>query len=258
MGGQDDNSLVIWEVGSGKSVAATPAASYAALAVKWFHGSNERLITGGQQHVRKWEFNYDRRRLFSEDLKTGGIKRIFTVLEITPDDRLLYAGTSTGDVLLFSIDSNNFLTTSSHRFSLGITSLAYLEDEGMVLVGTGDGALVKISAKELKFSKAAELMGGITSIALAADAQTAFAGTEAGNIYGVEVKSLQVQLRGTAHKEPITDVVFPDGTSELFITAAGGEIRVWHAVKRTELLRIQVPNLKVRDRGREKRVRTRK
>jgi cilia- and flagella-associated protein 52 len=244
LGGQDDNTLVIWDLASGKAICGTPAASYAALSVQWSHGSTASLVTCGQYHVRKWEFNFDRRRLFPEDLKTGGVKRIFTTLAVAPDDRIAYAGTSTGDVIMFSLETGNFLTTSSHRFSLGVCSLAVVDD-GSVLVGTGDGALVKINAKDLKVIKAAELLGGVTSIAVAPDQQTAFVGTEGGNIYGVATAGLESKLRGTAHSSPIVDVVFPAGTSELFLTAAGCEIRIWHSVKRTELLRIQVPALKV-------------
>jgi WD40 repeat protein len=244
LGGQDDNTLVIWELETGKAICGTPAAGYAAMTVSFFHGRNDRLVTAGQYHIRKWDFNIERRRLNPEDFKTGGVKRMYTIVTLTPDDRTCYAGTSTGDVLQYQVETGNFITTSSHRFSLGVASLSVL-DEGSLLCGTGDGALVKLGLKDLKFQKAAELLGAVTSIAIAPDQQTAFAGTEGGNIYGVDIPSLQTQLRGTAHNAPVTDLVFPSGTSDLFITCAGCEIRIWHSVKRTELLRIQVPNLKV-------------
>ena len=243
LGGQDDNTLVIWDLASGRAIVGTPAHSYAALAVSWPHGSNAMLITGGQQHLRKWEFNEERRRLFPADMKLTGVKRVFTAIALTADDKSIYAGTASGDVLLFSADTTNFVTTSSHRFSLGISCLAVLEEEGSLLCGTGDGALVKLGLQDLKFRKAAELMGAVTSIALAADGASAFVGTEAGNIYGVALDKLETQLRGTGHTVPVSDVCFPHGTSDLFLTAGGNDIRVWHTVKRTELLRIQVPNL---------------
>jgi WD40 repeat protein len=244
VGGQDDNALVIWDLESGKAICGTPAANFPAMAVAWSHGRGDTLVTCGQYHVRKWEFNYDRRRLFPEDLKTGGVKRIFTSLAITPDDRTVYSGSSTGDVLQFNLENGNFVTTSSHRFSLGVICMSVLE-EGNLICGTGDGALVKLSLQGLKFVKAAELLGGVSSIALSPDQQSAFCGTEGGNIYGVAVPTLETQLRGTGHNTPVVDVVFPVGTSDLFLTAGGCEIRVWHSVRRTELLRIQVPNLKV-------------
>jgi hypothetical protein len=243
IGGQDDGSLLIWDLESGRAIVGTPAHSYAALVVCWQHGSNSHLFSGGQQHLRKWEFNLERRRLFPEDMKLTGVKRVFTSITLSDDDKFDYAGTASGDVLLFSADTSNFITTSSHRFSLGVNCMSILEDEGSLLCGTGDGALVKLGLRDLKFKKAAELLGGVTSIAMAADRASAFVGTDGGNIYGVGVEKLETTLRGTGHTSPISDVVFPHGTSELFLTAAGNDIRVWHTQKRTELLRIQVPNL---------------
>lgn len=196
-----------------------------------------------QYHVRFWDFHYDRRRLYPEDFKTGGLKRIFTTVAISDDNNYVYAGTSTGDVVQFCTDGLRFVQTSSHRFAQGVTSLVPVQD--YLFVGTGDGAVVKLGINDLKFRQAAELMGGVTSIAPAQDEQTAFCGTTSGNIYGIDLNTLASQLRGTAHSHPITDICFPFGTSDLFLTASGCDVRIWHTQKRQELLRIQVPNLSV-------------
>jgi WD40 repeat protein len=62
LGSQDDNTLAVWETGSGRAVCATAAGSYSALAVVWAHGRNDRIITSGQYNVRSWDFSYARRR----------------------------------------------------------------------------------------------------------------------------------------------------------------------------------------------------
>jgi WD40 repeat protein len=240
LGSQDDNALAVWETGSGRAVCGQAAGSYSALSVAWLNGRNDKIITAGQYNVRAWDFNYERRRCTPDDYKVGGIKRIFTCLAVNDSNSMVYAGSSTGDVLAFSVDSGALLGQTSHRFSLGVLSLAIVND--YVYCGTGDGALVRVSAKDLTVKKAAELMGGVTSIALSADASNAFCGTSGGAIYGVNLSTLETQLRGTAPSQAITDLVFPSGTSEIFITASGSDIRLWHAVQRRELLRIQVPN----------------
>jgi WD40 repeat protein len=240
LGSQDDNALAIWETGSGRAVCGQSAGSYAALCVAWLAGRNDKVITGGQYNVRMWDFNYERRRCTPEDMKVGGVKRVFTCLAVDAENATVYAGSSTGDVLAFAVESGALRGQSSHRFSLGVLSLAVVGDA--LYCGTGDGALVRVGAKDLVVKKAAELMGGVTSIALSADAASAFCGTASGTIYGVNLATLETQLRGTAPATGISDLVFPEGTSELFITAAGSDIRVWHAVQRRELLRIQVPN----------------
>lgn len=52
---------------------------------------------------------------------------------------------------------------------------------------------------------------------------------------------METELRGTCHFARVNDVIFPAGCSDLFITCSVADIRVWNAVLRQELLRIQVP-----------------
>lgn len=51
---------------------------------------------------------------------------------------------------------------------------------------------------------------------------------------------METELRGTCHFARVNDVIFPAGCSDLFITCSIADIRVWNAVLRQELLRIQV------------------
>ena len=239
LGAQDDNSVAVWETASGRAVCGTPAGSHAALCVAWCPGRNDKLFTGGQYCLRAWDFNHERRRLFPEDLKVGAVKRVFTCLAIDPAGEQLYAGSSSGDVLQFAVRTGMFAQQSSHRFSQGVLSLKLLGDS--LLAGTGDGALARLDAASLSVRKAAELMGGVTSLAVSPDGASAFAGCASGSIYGVNLATLDTQLRNTAPAAPLTDLCFPAGSSELFLTSSGSDIRVWHSRQRRELLRIQVP-----------------
>lgn len=55
LGGQDDNSVVIWETETGRAVCGSPAAQDSALCVKWLHRRNDRFVTAGNFHVRVWQ-----------------------------------------------------------------------------------------------------------------------------------------------------------------------------------------------------------
>ncbi len=99
LGGQDDNSLVIWDVAVGSPIAGSPAASHAALTLAFYNNSNDRLVTAGQYHVRIWEVSVARRRLTAEDVKLGSIKRVFTAVALDDTDTVAYCGTSSGDLL---------------------------------------------------------------------------------------------------------------------------------------------------------------
>jgi cilia- and flagella-associated protein 52 len=256
LGSPEDNAICVWEVAAGRAVCGTPAGSHAALTVQWFRNRSDRLITGGQFHMRTWDLNMERRRLFPEDWKTGSVKRIFTCVALDPTDTRAFCGTTSGDMLEFNLTNGSFAQASKVRFSLGIVCAKYCPGlggrEDTIVVGTGDGAIARLSARDLDVKGVAELMGGVTSLAFpgedlsaatGGEYQRLLAGTDQGNLYALNAVTLETSLLSTAHSLPITDVCFPAGTSDLFLTASGGEIRLWNSKKCAELLRIQVPNL---------------
>lgn len=55
LGGQDDNSVVIWETDTGRAVCGSPAAQDSALCVRWLHRRNDRFVTAGNFHLRVWQ-----------------------------------------------------------------------------------------------------------------------------------------------------------------------------------------------------------
>jgi len=112
-----------------------------------------------------------------------------------------------------------------------------------MLVGTGDGTVARIQAGTLRLLAQCQVLGGVTSITLTGDGTHFFAGTNHANMYWVDVDSLTAELRSTCHHERINAVAFPMGYSEVFATCSITDIRVWNAVTRQELLRIQVPNM---------------
>lgn len=246
LGGQDDNSLVVWDVASGAAICGSPAASHAALTVAWLNHRNDRLMTGGQYHLRSWDFQLERRRLLPEDAKVGSVKRIFTCIAIDDTDSFAYCGTSSGDLLQIDITHGHFVQASKSRFSLGIACATFVSDRagGFIVIGTGDSALARLSCKSLEVAKVSELLGAVTSVSSSPDGTRAMVGTDQGNMYLADLATLTPKLQSTAHSSPIRDVCFPEGTSQLFLTAAGSDIRVWNSVKQTELLRIQVPGMK--------------
>ena len=139
-----------------------------------------------------------------------------------------------------------FIRASKERFSQGIISIK-LPAKG-VLVGTGAGVVAGLGVKLRTVCKA-QLLGGVTSIApVYSDGSLAglYLGTNQSNIYfspwnsTSRVKTLVPELRASCHFNPIKDLIFPKNYSRVFITCAGSDIRVWNAVDRRELLRIQV------------------
>lgn len=99
LGGADDGSLSVWDVASGTGICAALAHNCPAAAVSFFNRSSTRLATGGKQHLRIWEINLAIRKLVPSDVALGQVRRDVTALAIDPSDRILYAASTSGDVL---------------------------------------------------------------------------------------------------------------------------------------------------------------
>jgi len=146
LGGQDDNSLVIWDVSTGSPICGTPAATDTAQTVKFFNTSNTHLITGGNYHVRVWQFDLPNKKIRPTNVNMGQMKRVCTNVLLDAEDKFAYCGTQTGDILEISLDSALFKrTVPKNCLSLGVTCSAMLPN-GDVLIGTGDGTIAKLTA----------------------------------------------------------------------------------------------------------------
>ena len=143
----------------------------------------------------------------------------------------------------------NFIKASKEKFSQGIISIT-LPEKG-VIIGTGAGVVAGLGVKLRTVCKA-QMLGAVTSVSpVYNDGQLAglYMGTNQSNIYfspwnaNARTKTIVPELRASCHFGPIKDLIFPKNYSRVFITCAGSDIRVWNALDRRELLRIQVPNL---------------
>lgn len=114
---------------------------------------------------------------------------------------------------------------------------------GDMLVGAGDGCIAKVEIKSMLIKSQAKVMGSVTSITLTADQTHFFAGTTKSTLYWCNSDQISPELRNTCHYEKINGISFPAGFSELFATCSKNDIRVWNALTRQELLRIEVPGL---------------
>lgn len=248
LGGQDDNSLVVWDVESGQAICGTPAATDTAHCVKFFNNTSYKLISGGNYHIITWEFDLANKKLRPTQVNMGISRRVTTNIVVERSDEVAYCGTQTGDLLEVALESALFKRScgapggSNKLFSQGITCSRSLP-EGDLLIGTGDGSIARINPVTLKVKHMCAVLGSVTSLALTSDGTHFFCGTSQSNIYWVDVDTLSAELRNTCHHERINQIAFPQGYSEVFATCSITDIRVWNASTRQELLRIQVPNM---------------
>lgn len=103
LGGQDDNSLIVWDVASGRAVCGAPAASDSALTCKFLNRRNDRLVTTGNYHLRVWQVDVSIPKIHAMEANMGQLRRVIHSVAITDDDEFAYCGTKTGDLLRYVV-----------------------------------------------------------------------------------------------------------------------------------------------------------
>ena len=132
----------------------------------------------------------------------------------------------------------------------GIISSA-ISPFGHVVVGSGDGTIGVMDKQTLHMMTSIKVPSGVSSLVMCNEVTsksfTFLIGTAHSSMYyvryDVSTNTLHAELEQTNHCEKINDITFPQGYSQVFATASGSEIRVWHATEYRELLRIKVPTL---------------
>jgi WD40 repeat protein len=246
LGGQDDNSLVVWQVETGEAICGTPAATDTAHCVKFYNQTDFKIITAGNYHMTCWSFDLANKKLRPTPVQCGQVKRVTTNIVVAEDDGYAYCGNATGDLLEIYLERALFKRSctgpNKQCFSLGITCSAKLPS-GELVIGTGEGIIARVDPGPFKVKSQCKVLGSVTSIALTQDGTHFFCGTSHSNIYWVDVDSLTAELRNTCHHEKINQVCFAKAYSEIFATCSLTDIRVWNSSTRQEMLRIQVPNM---------------
>lgn len=253
-GGQDDCSMVVWNVQTGKAVCGAESALKQAgnvNVVKFSNNSDDKFYSGGDQNLRSWTIDAKNHKIKGEDFNFGATRRVVNCIEVEPDDDYFYCGTTTGDVAKMNTKTLKLTNLGpakrTAKFTLGITALKILKT-GDLLIGTGAGKVCVLKSncadkypivKQLQ----ADVEGEVTSISLRGEGHQFFTGTRNGHINRFNLIEFTQTPIITAPSTSVCDVAFPSLSSQLFATCSGHEIRIWHATTSRELLRINVPGM---------------
>lgn len=244
VGGQDDNNLVIWDVESGNALCGNPTGTNAVNRIKFYNNADDKIVSIHDYQVMIWTADFANKKISTQLVNMGQVKRKFTCVVIDHSDSFAYLGTKTGDIIEISLDKALYkrIGPVKRLFSLGINCITQLPN-GDVMVGSGDGTIAKVGFRDMKVKAEAQVLGAVTSFSLTADGTHFFAGTSKATIYWSDADTITPELRNTCHYEKINDLAFPYGYSEVFATCSSNDIRVWNSKTRQELLRIEVPGL---------------
>nr|XP_054762828.1 cilia- and flagella-associated protein 52-like [Lytechinus pictus] len=258
LGGQDDGCIIIWDIKKKDAVCGSEAALMSAgttFCVAAANNNDKKFFSGGDGTLRAWELDVENRKIRPTDVNMGLLKRIVKKIVVAADDSSFYCATTTGDILRITISSNllGSYYPQKNLFCRGVTSLVLMPDNKF-LIGTGDGtvALACYSKEKFTVSKRVQVSqaGEITSITLRGKGHQFYVSTSNSHIYRFTMAEFdKYVLSKTCHHCKVNDINFPNNCSELFVTSAGSDIRVWNIRKDTEKkpqteekLRIEVPN----------------
>jgi len=246
LGGQDDGSVVIWDVLKKDAVCGAPAAVLSAgttYCVSFANNSNDTFVTGGNKTLRVWELDVQNRIIRPTDCNMGQLKRIVKCIQVSEDDEYIYCGTTSGDILQINMRTKLLCHygPAKEKFSLGVNSLS-LMGQGEILLGAGDGTVALLKGEAFKKIRLKKIDGEVTSIAMCGSKQF-FCGTMVSQIYKFNYADFTNEVISTCHFARISDISFPYAYSDVYATCSKNDIRVWNGKTSCELLRIVVPNM---------------
>lgn len=247
LGGQDDGSVVIWNLATKEAVCGAPAAVLSAgttYCVAFAHNDNNLFITGGNKTLRVWELDVQNRIIRPTDCSMGQLKRIVKCIQVSKDDQYIYCGTTSGDVLQVNVRTKLLCHygPTKDKFSLGVVSIS-LMDSSEILIGAGDGTVALVGGDNFKKLRSVKINGEVSSLALRGVGHQFFAGTVLAQIYRFNFNDFCNEVISTCHYASVKDISFPYNYSRVFATCSKNDIRVWNAETSAELLRVVVPNM---------------
>ncbi|CAL1528824.1 unnamed protein product [Lymnaea stagnalis] len=273
LGGQDDGSVVVWDMATKQPICGSPAQVVSAGITTCLAASkvsDDVFVTGGDNTLRIWTLDKENRKIRPLNTNLGGLKRIITCIEMVDDqdEKLSYffCGTTTGDILCINKNTNilQFEVPAKNKFSLGVTALSFVKmtEKGFnMLLGTGSGVVgnFDIGVEFEKGNKVKAIFkhrsdkqpwkhdvetSAVTSIAKRGAGHQAsfFVGTAHSQVYKFQFADFTAELIKTCHSCPVNDVIFPFGVSQLILTCQEGEIRVWNLSTGKELRRFVLAN----------------
>ena len=97
LGGQDDNSLVLWDVATGQALCGSPTSNDFTLNLRYFARSPMHMITCGNYNLCVWEYDEVNNKLRPHPVNLGSLSRVFLSVTVDDTDTFAYVGSKTGE-----------------------------------------------------------------------------------------------------------------------------------------------------------------
>ncbi len=237
LGGIDDEIIAIWDLNSLQPIASSkvcPDIGGSTTVLGTFNKADNQFITAGETTLRIWEIDETGKgcKIRPTDVNLTGFKRNFTCVTVSADDKYLYAGTSTGDIVMTTTSTKLLKCVGPEkvRFSGGVKVLMCMSGTSL-LAAAGDGTInfVSVTSNDTrpvikKTKSLPKFDGAITSVVDGRNGDVLI-GTSKCYIYAC--KGDGVQLVKSCHSSEVNHIAFPAKSSAIFCTGSLEEIRTW-------------------------------
>lgn len=171
-------------------------------------------------HYVKFYYDYTTSQFFTNfsrfNLPSTGYNRIYTSSLCDLDNRLIYLGTSGGELSSFALDNLSF-RTSYNVINNGVTALLFMEKMRSIIISGGDSRIKKMIFNEGKqiLSHEIELSGRVIALTKGPDEREFFAATKNGEIFRILAEDFTYTLHSISHVVPVNSCDFFRGRNDI-------------------------------------------
>lgn len=205
-GGVDDkNRILIWDLASHKAIYAHSFGNFRICEFKFFNNSEDKMVALCDTQVQILTLNAKDKRIDTLACNIGNLKRQFSAVAIDRDDRFVYTGTKTGDIIELAVDKGimNKVGPSGKLFENGVrrlSMLAFGDRETSLVVGTGSNQVLTVDRETMKRTHEVAVEGAVTALSVLEGSKIIVCGTDKGNIYNLQVGSAKKETEAPEKK----------------------------------------------------------
>lgn len=214
-----DNSIFIWDVMTGEKCFSR-IYEFPTNLIYWTTIDSDKkypsytLTEANVNSINYFQFNFELKSMqYSMQtskfvLPSKGWTRTYTCALYDRNLKMLYVGTTAGELVLYSTD-NLYCKATYSVISNGVTALVMPRDNSMI-IGGGDGKIKKMTMENGKqvLTQEIQLDSRIISLSLTSDKKEVIVATLSGYIYRVLTDDLTFTLHSISHTKSVNDCVF--------------------------------------------------
>ncbi|TUJ41097.1 Cilia- and flagella-associated protein 52 [Bagarius yarrelli] len=252
LGGQDDGSIVVWNVQKKEAICGSPASAHSAghcLTINYCNLRDDVFISAGDGTLRVWELDLPNRKIRPNECQMGQLKRVIKCMELDKDDSFFYCGTTSGDVLRVNLKSrllnscgpqkNRFRKTSKELLRIQVPNMTchavgFMPDGRSIYSAWNDGKIRLFSPESgrlMRMITNAHSMG-VTALTSTSDCRRLVSGGGEGQVRVWEIlpDTHRLVTSMKEHKASVNAIKVKSNNEECVTASSDGTCIIWDLI----------------------------